>query len=124
MPKMVRFDECSVDDRAGAQTHGGGDALTHRIQGGGRMPDPVQQLADNSNRLKAAERLRRIAWELLVGHVRIVLKTARRLNDVDARSAVASSQFRTPRRRVERSGEVDVVHHPTTLEIRLPARRQ
>src|SRR3712207_8014113 len=47
---------------------------------------------------------------LLVGHVRVVLERAGRLNDVDARFTNAGGQLGGEAGAVAQGGEVDVVH--------------
>src|SRR5262249_15461275 len=77
--------------------------------------------ADDAQRIPAAVGLRRIAWEPLVGHVGVVLEWAQRLHDVDAaalsRPGQSCRQLRPPSGGIHQRREVDVVRHPTFLEV-------
>ena len=64
---------------------------SHRFELLGLMAHPIQELAHNAQRLTTTERTRRI--ELLVGHIRVVLEVARRLDEVDAPRAVTDGQL-------------------------------
>src|SRR5436190_1035257 len=87
-----------------------------------RMTGPVDKLANDTQGLTATEGLGWIPRELLVGQVRVVLEVPGGLDDVDARAVLAAGELGTPDRGVERSGEVDVVHHPARLEVRFAPR--
>src|SRR3954468_16438163 len=102
----------------------GGEPVAHSLHPLRRVTDPVDDLAHNPQRLAAAERVRRIPGELLVGDVGVVLELALWLDDVDTAATLAGSELGAPDRGVEGRGEVDVVHHPAGLEVRLAAGNQ
>src|SRR5262245_25948060 len=83
------------------------------------MTDPVDQLANDAQRLAATERLRWIPRELLVGDIGVVLELAHRLDDVDAPTALTGGELGAPDRGVKSCAEVDVVHHSAGLKVRL-----
>src|SRR5262245_41027087 len=88
------------------------------------MTDPVDELANNAERLAATKRVRRIPWKLLVGQVRVVLEVPGWLDDVDAPAAFTAGELGAPDRGVESGAEVDVVHYAAGLEVRLAPRDQ
>src|SRR5581483_5373887 len=94
----------------------------HRLEPLRRMTGPVDELTDDAQGLTATERQGRIPGELLVGQVRVVLEVPGGLDDVDASAALAGGELCAPDRRVERPGEVDVVHRAARLEVRLAPR--
>src|SRR5580765_6778953 len=83
------------------------------------MTDPVEELANDAQRLAAAKGLRWIPGELLVGDIGVVLELAHRLDDVDASPALTGGELGAPDRGVESCAEVDVVHHSAGLKVRL-----
>ena len=73
------------------------------------MTGPASKLAHDAQRLAAAERLRRIPGEPLVGDIGVVFESAGRIDDVDPPAALTRSELGAPNRGVECRGEVDVV---------------
>src|SRR6185437_4794751 len=98
------------------------DCGPHGLQLLRRMTDPVEELTNDTQGLAAAEGQGWIPRKLLVGQVRVVLEDPGGLDDVDAPAAFAARELGAPDRCVERSGEVDVVHHAARLEVRFAPR--
>src|SRR4051812_44979603 len=111
----------SVLDVCGTLTLQDGEPVPHSLHPLRRVTDPVGDLAHDPQRLAAAERVRRVPGELLVGDVGVVLELALRLDHVDTPATLAGSKLGAPDRGVKGRGEVDVVHHPAGLEVRLAA---
>src|SRR5262245_8024312 len=88
------------------------------------MTDPLDKLADDPQRLAATERLRRITGELLVGQVWVVLERPGWLDHEDPAATLTAGELGSPDGRVERCGEVDVVHDSAGLEVRFAPRNE
>lgn len=69
---------------------------SHGLELLGRMADPVDELTEDAQRFAATKGLRRIARELLVRQVRVVLELTGRLDDVDAPAALAAGELGAP----------------------------
>ena len=85
------------------------------------MPNPVDNRAHDTQGLGAAEGVRRVPRELLVGQARVVLEGACRLDDVDAPAPLAGGQLGALDGGIERRRELDVAHYPALLEVRQAA---
>src|SRR5258708_12959386 len=72
------------------------------------MTPPGGDFALHLQRLPRTVGLRRIARELLVRQVGVVLDRAGRLHDVDPAGTFAESQLRSPGRRVEGACQIDI----------------
>ena len=68
------------------------------------MPDPVDELTDNVERLAATERLRGVPREPLVREVGVVFEVACRLDDVNSPAVFTRGEFGSPRGGVECGG--------------------
>src|SRR5215210_1714785 len=116
MPRRSRTP--SVLDMSRSLLLQGIEAGPHRLELLGRVTDPVEELTNDAQRFAAAERLRWIPGEPLVGEVGVVLELPQRLDDVDAPTTLTGGELGAPDRGVERCGEVDVVHQAARLEVR------
>jgi hypothetical protein len=100
----------------------GGDrrqTLPPQLQIRGTQPLPVGDLADDAQRRGAAVGTRRIARELLVGDVRVVLELGGGLDLVDVRLCAGVVRLGPQHGHlggqagtVEQGREVDVIHRP------------
>ncbi len=99
-------------------------ARTHNRKLFGRMPDPIYEFTNDTQRIAATERLRGIPGELLVGHVRVIFELARRFDEIDTPGILTDCKFGSPCGGVEGGCEVDVIHLPALFKVGLPTRDQ
>src|SRR5437764_15160942 len=85
------------------------------------MTLPRVQLADDTQRMARAVGPRGITGESLVRHVGVVLEWAQGFHDIDVSPLLAAGEccrkLCTPGCGFHQCGEVDVVGHPTLLEV-------
>ncbi len=108
MSTMVLAVLASVLDRLDAQPLEMRQVVLHGLELLGRVSLPIGDFADDPERIAGAVRLRRIARELLVGQVGIVLERAGRLDDVDPPSPLARRQLGAPDGGIQGGGQVDI----------------
>jgi len=87
------------------------------------MTGPAGHLAHDALGMKRAIGVGRIARELLVGQVGIVLHRPGRCDDIDAARPVAHGKLRAPRRRFKRRRQIDEGGDPARAVIGPEARR-
>ena len=100
-----------VDDFGAAIQTACRQPVSPHLEGLGCQSRPVGDLADDPECCPAAIGAGRIAGELFVGDVWIVLELPGRFDDVHPRDSVTGGEFRGEARAVQHRGEVDVVHH-------------
>lgn len=83
------------------------EIVLHLLQPLGGMALPRRDLARDPERLTRTIRLRRIAGELLVRQVGVILNRTGWLHDVDSFPSVAGGHLGTPDRRIQSAGQVD-----------------
>jgi len=108
----------SVFDRRDALRREPREAVLHRLDLRGRVALPGGELAEDSQRRARAIGPRRVARELLVGEVRVILDRPGRLDDVDPPRPVADRELGAPRRGVERGGQVHERRGPSLTVVR------
>jgi len=81
------------------------------------MSRPAGQFADDAHRILRPVRQRRIAREPLVGHVRVVLDRAQRLDQIDASRRVADGELGSRGCGIQRLRHVDVARDPIVAEV-------
>ena len=84
----------SVVDWLDTKSLGSLKAVLHGFERFGGVPLPIGELARDPQRLPRAVRLRRIARELLVRQIGVVLDRAGRLDRVDPAGTFAERQLR------------------------------
>jgi hypothetical protein len=108
----------SVLDGVDASLSRGRDAVLHRLKSLGRVAGPLDDLPEDAERCARAKGSRRVARELLVGEVRVVLDRPGRLDDVDPSAPFADRELGAPGRGVERLGQVDELRVASLAKVR------
>src|SRR5262245_22298056 len=84
------------------------NVVLHHLELLGSVSRPIDDLANDAQRVDGAVRLRGVAGEFLVGQVGIVLERAGWLDDINAPTPVAHGELRAPDGRIQGSRQVDV----------------
>ena len=95
LPAFLSLQRLVIDDGQSSALEVG-QSVEHGLKLFGRMSDPVRDLVHDAHRFAATKGLRRISGEFLVGHVRVVLDHALRLDDVDPTSAFTLGHLGPP----------------------------
>src|ERR1017187_9367475 len=116
-PRLPLGDGSSVVDCLDAKLLEALEVVLHRLKDIGGVPLPVCEFPRDQSRVTRAVRVRRVAGELLVRQVRVVLDGASWFHDVDPARAFADCQFCSPDSGVHCGRQIDVVGLLAAAEV-------
>ena len=106
-----------VDDRE-APASQVGEAISHGLQLIRRVSNPIHEFTDDLHRFPGPIRPAFSPGKLLIRHIGVVFKGARRFHDVDPPTAFACGEFGPPRCGIQGCRRVHVIRCPSFLKVR------